>query len=46
MPKIKKVILTKDDVYKLQKNKVLRIGNFLLKIDEVFSVPGVRVYGD
>lgn len=46
MPKIKKIIVSDRDIVNLNKYKVLRIGNYIIKIDNNFTIPEVRVFGE
>jgi hypothetical protein len=46
MPKIKKIIVSDRDIVNLNKYKVLRIGNYIIKIDNTFTIPQVRLFNE
>ena len=46
MTKIKKIIITDQDVFRLKKHKSLRVDKYLIKVDDNFSIPQVKVYGE
>ena len=45
MTRIKKIILSTPDVKNLEKYKALRFDRYLIKIDDAFEVPQVKIYG-
>lgn len=46
MPRIKKIIITDQDVFNLKKHKALRVDKYLIKVDDSFCIPQVKVYGE
>jgi len=46
MTKIHKIVLNNSDLSHLAKYKALRFDRYIIKVDDSFSIPQVKVFGE